>query len=550
LYFGEYEAMRHVLGRLPSGRQGETPVWAPIPPSLIPFACGSLAGITSWALIYPLDVVKTKVQQRALAGVPPRTTYETFRRLLRGPDPNNPKTIIGGIARLYQGLGFGGFGDDDDDQVPGAGRGAGRGAGGLFSSLGFPGGSVGWAGQPIRRPNPREYDEYFKAYSVAMLPGKERANLSYGGKIVMPPSALANLSNLDLESPWMFQLRNPSNPAASTHAGVLEFIADEGCVNLPYWMMKTLRLNEGDPIRITGARLPKGKFIKIQPQQLYFLEISDPKAVLEQALRNFTCLTAGDIIELGYNSMVLDFLIMDIQPPGAGISVVDTDIEVDFAAPKGYVEPARPAPAPQETMASKLKIDVSSSTPSSSRPGSSLGVSQAPMGNGEFESFKGAGQTLNGRKTKGKGKSVRKITPVDPDSKIFRTDQRKTVTNETLDEGRQVPAALSLPFGKLFFGYTVIPYKEPGSEGTESSATSPPPVQAPNFSGAGQTLSGNAPRPTKPPTSRGESSSQSAAGNSQPGGDKWKGKGNTLAGASSRAPPRSPSPEYIEIDSD
>lgn len=77
----------------------------------------------------------------------------------------------------------------------------------------------------------------------------------------------------------MFQLRNPANPAASTHAGVLEFIAQEGVVHLPYWMMKTLRLNEGDPIRITGAELPKGTFVKIQAQSTHFLEVSDPKAV-------------------------------------------------------------------------------------------------------------------------------------------------------------------------------------------------------------------------------------------------------------------------------
>lgn len=44
-------------------------------------------------------------------------------------------------------------------------------------------------------------------------------------------------------------------------------------------MMKTLRLNEGDALRISGVKLPKGKFIKIQPQQVHFLEVSDPKAV-------------------------------------------------------------------------------------------------------------------------------------------------------------------------------------------------------------------------------------------------------------------------------
>lgn len=95
----------------------------------------------------------------------------------------------------------------------------------------------------------------------------------------MPPSALASLTNLDIESPWMFQLRNPENSAASTHAGVLEFIAEEGCVNLPYWMMRTLRLSEGDIIRITGTELPKGKLVKLQPQSVHFLEVSDPKAV-------------------------------------------------------------------------------------------------------------------------------------------------------------------------------------------------------------------------------------------------------------------------------
>jgi hypothetical protein len=35
---------------------------------------------------------------------------------------------------------------------------------------------------PLRRANPRSYDEYMKAYSMAMLPGRERENVSYGGK--------------------------------------------------------------------------------------------------------------------------------------------------------------------------------------------------------------------------------------------------------------------------------------------------------------------------------------------------------------------------------
>ncbi|KDQ61037.1 hypothetical protein JAAARDRAFT_32033 [Jaapia argillacea MUCL 33604] len=105
LYFLEYDGMRHIMGRSRSGEQGPTPSWLPLPHSLVPFMCGSLAGVTSWALIYPLDVVKTKVQERSLAGQPSRTVWTTLRRLIRGPDPDAPKPILAGVARLYRGLG-------------------------------------------------------------------------------------------------------------------------------------------------------------------------------------------------------------------------------------------------------------------------------------------------------------------------------------------------------------------------------------------------------------------------------------------------------------
>ncbi|KIK57711.1 hypothetical protein GYMLUDRAFT_45878 [Collybiopsis luxurians FD-317 M1] len=105
LYFLEYDGMRYLLGRQRSGEQGPIPSWLPIHASFVPFVCGSFAGVTSWALIYPLDVVKTKVQQRALAGEKYRGPFETFYRLIRGPDPNNPKPLLAGVTRIYRGLG-------------------------------------------------------------------------------------------------------------------------------------------------------------------------------------------------------------------------------------------------------------------------------------------------------------------------------------------------------------------------------------------------------------------------------------------------------------
>lgn len=126
--------------------------------------------------------------------------------------------------------------------------------------------------------------------------------------------------------------------------------------------------------------------------------------------------------------MIFGFLVMEVTPGGGGICVLDTDLEVDFAPPVGYVEPERPKAPPPATMASKLKIDINSSSPGSSRPSSSLaggfvtgGNPTVSKGGDHWESFKGKGETLAGRKTKGKGISHRGVEDVADGSKIIRT---------------------------------------------------------------------------------------------------------------------------------
>lgn len=56
-------------------------------------------------------------------------------------------------------------------------------------------------------------------------------------------------------------------------------------------MMDNLLLSVGELVNLKNVSLPKGSFIKIQPHTSDFLDISDPKAVLETSLRSFTCLT-------------------------------------------------------------------------------------------------------------------------------------------------------------------------------------------------------------------------------------------------------------------
>jgi ubiquitin fusion degradation protein 1 len=127
-----------------------------------------------------------------------------------------------------------------------------------------------------------------------------------------------------------------------THSGVLEFVADEGKVYLPYWMMRNLLLDEGGMIRVESATLPVATYSKFQPQSVDFLDITNPKAVLENALRNFACLTKGDVIAINYNSRDYEVCVLETKP-GRAVSIIECDMNVDFEAPVGYKEPERVA---------------------------------------------------------------------------------------------------------------------------------------------------------------------------------------------------------------
>ena len=181
----------------------------------------------------------------------------------------------------------------------------------------------------------RPFNTMYRCYSVSMLPGNERSDVEKGGKIIMPPSALDHLTRLNIEYPMLFRLTNVKTNRI-THCGVLEFVADEGKVYLPYWMMRNLLLNdEGEMIRIESTSLPVAVFSKFQPQSVDFLDITNPKAVLENALRNFACLTAGDVVAIDYNDKVYELCVLETRP-GDAVSIIECDMNVEFAAPVGY----------------------------------------------------------------------------------------------------------------------------------------------------------------------------------------------------------------------
>ncbi|KAG8387868.1 hypothetical protein BUALT_Bualt02G0066000 [Buddleja alternifolia] len=218
------------------------------------------------------------------------------------------------------------------------------------------------------------FEQNYRCYPVSFI---EKAHLEKGDKVIMPPSALDRLAYLQIDYPMLFELINPST-GKLTHCGVLEFIADEGIIYLPYWMMENMLLQEGDIVRVKNASLSKGTYVKLQPHTKDFLDVSNPKAILEKTLRSYSCLTSGDTIMVAYNNKKFYIDIVETKPSSA-ICIIETDCEVDFAPPLDYKEPEKPV---KSTLQNKRSLEVDEE-PEKKIP--------------RFSPFTGSGKRLDGK---------------------------------------------------------------------------------------------------------------------------------------------------------
>lgn len=83
--------------------------------------------------------------------------------------------------------------------------------------------------------------------------------------------------------------------------------------------------------------LSKATFVKFRARSVDFLEINNPRALLEVTLRKFTCLTVGDTIKITHLNKNFELDVREVQPNGAA-SIIETDCNVDFDEPLGYKE--------------------------------------------------------------------------------------------------------------------------------------------------------------------------------------------------------------------
>ena len=258
--------------------------------------------------------------------------------------------------------------------------------------------------------------------------------------------------------------------------------------------MNTLLLSEGSLLNLKSTSLPLGKFIRIQPQSPAFLQISDPKAVLEMSLRNFSALTKGDIIQISYNSQIYEIAVLEVKAHGVAedevvesICVIETDVSVEFAAPVGYVEPT--------PMSSKAGSSANSSRPASRMTGTGTpglpndvvsihggmaakldyhALSSAVSTSSE-SAFSRGGQTLRGKQTVSSPLASLSVSQSD----VGGGSVSSVRTTKSFLEGGPLPRPFKVGFGMFFMGYPIVPVKKEGEEEE---------MESENFKGTGVRL--------------------------------------------------------------
>ncbi len=202
-----------------------------------------------------------------------------------------------------------------------------------------------------------------KCYSLPLFHDYDKfKKLENSDKILVPMSFLKSIEEKckEIKFPLIFEIQNGQGEGEESmlkdiglknniHCQVYEFIEGLDDIFIPFRMMQSLWLNEGEFVNLKYSlktEYCKGTKIILRPHTSDFLEIEDHKTFLEKGLvENYSILSNNDIISLEYCGNVLYFDILSTEP-GECIIINDTDLEVDFEKPLDYKEPKPKTPSP------------------------------------------------------------------------------------------------------------------------------------------------------------------------------------------------------------
>ena len=106
--------------------------------------------------------------------------------------------------------------------------------------------------------------------------------LENSNKTLLPAACIPDL-DLDAGTTYV-QIKNKSNKQSIVCA-VHEYTESPGIIFIPSRLMNSIGLDAGDEVLVTQkTNIPKGEYIKIKPFETAFIELSNPKVVLEKCI--------------------------------------------------------------------------------------------------------------------------------------------------------------------------------------------------------------------------------------------------------------------------
>ena len=176
------------------------------------------------------------------------------------------------------------------------------------------------------------------SFSCSQIGEDKTKLLNYSNKILLPQSILSTLNDEDImETPFVFRVKNKETEYGMV-CGVHEFTAPPGVIHISFGLMAQMNVNEGDTVTIDLVQPPKGSYIKIKPHNTEFIELTNPKAILENHMsKNYPVITKGQSISINYEGTGKVYYIDVIETgPSDIILTLNCDLNVDFDEPYDY----------------------------------------------------------------------------------------------------------------------------------------------------------------------------------------------------------------------
>ena len=194
------------------------------------------------------------------------------------------------------------------------------------------------------------------SFTCSTQPEDLTKRLKSSNKILLPPSVLYALNQeqkLNDNSIMFFKVSNKEMEFGIV-CGVHEFSAPPGICHVPFHIMNNIGIREGDQVEIEKICPVQGTYMKLRPHKTEFINLSNPKAVLERIMsKDYPVVSQGQTIELNYADLKCKYLIDIVETnPAEIISILNVDINIEFDQPLDYVEPKKPSPPPSPCLLS------------------------------------------------------------------------------------------------------------------------------------------------------------------------------------------------------